>query len=362
METTDNFFQGKIAYDLLSIGLFLVALLGVYLIYKFVLNRLQIRASKTKTLVDDFIIDLLRVPVLWLLFWIIFKIFTAYSFLSTTSVYGTLSKIGDILLIATIGWILIKAVQALFYYLEHKLGVGSNETSRKNLTKLKIFERIVSVLITVLTIAAALMTFDQVRSIGVSLLTSAGIAGIIAGLAAQKSIGAIFAGIQIAITEPIRLDDQVIVEGQNGIIEEIKTTYVVVRLWDEKRLILPVNYFLDNPFQNWTRNSNNVLGTVFLYVDYNLPVNDLRNYLSIILKDHPKWDKRLANIQVTDSKENYMELRILLSGSDSGTNFDLQVDVREKMVKYINDNYPDSFVKMRIIGSTDSPSVKLKQV
>ena len=228
------------------------------------------------------------------------------------------------------------------------LDSADNLNARRNLTKMKIFEGLIVALITLLTIAACLMSFDQVRSIGISLLTSAGIAGIIVGFSAQKSIATFLAGVQIAITQPIRLDDVVIVEGEWGRIEEITLTYVVVKIWDERRLVLPVNYFIEKPFQNWTKSSSNIMGTIFLYTDYSMPVDALRKQLDILLQDHPQWDKRVANIQVTDSKEQYMELRILLSSTDSSSNWDLRVDIREKMINFINKEYPGSFAKKRV--------------
>lgn len=348
-----DFFNSEAGHIISSSVLFILTLALVYVVYSIVLRFLRRKAAKTKNRVDDFVIDLMRVPVLWLLFWITFRIFSAYSFLSKTSFYGTLSKIGNMLLILTIGWILIKVVRAIFYYYENKLNTDAADSakSRGGLTKMKIFEGIFVAIITVVTVALCLMTFDKIRAIGVGLLSSAGIAGIIAGFAAQKSIGAIFAGIQIALTQPIRLDDQVVVEGQNGIIEEITLTYVVVKLWDEKRLILPVNYFLDNPFQNWSRNSTNILGTVFLYTDYSIDVNAIRKQLNTILENHPKWDKRVANVQVTDIRDNCVEIRILLSSSTSGYNADLQVDVREKMIDFITKEYPGCLVKTRLEGA-----------
>lgn len=355
MNSFNDFINSDLYHKILSSVLFLITLIAVYLIYKFILNKLKKKAMKSATMVDDFIIDLLRIPVLWLLFWIVFRIFSAYSFISQTSFYGSLSKINNILLIGTIGWILIKVVRIMFYYFENRLDTKNPDdyNARRDLTKMKIFEGIFVALITVVTVAICLMTFDKVRAIGVSLLTSAGIAGIIAGFAAQKSIASVFAGIQIALTQPIRLDDQVIVEGQSGNIEEITLTYVVIKLWDEKRLILPVNYFLEQPFQNWTRNNSNILGTVFLYVDYSFPVDALRKQLAIFLDNNPKWDKRVSSIQVTDSKQNYMELRILLSSSNAGRNFDLQVEIREKMIAFINKEYPGCFVKTRVQTSTE---------
>lgn len=200
------------------------------------------------------------------------------------------------------------------------------------------------------------MTFEQARTIGLSLLTSAGIAGIIVGLAAQKSIGMILAGIQLAITQPIRLADVVIVEGEWERIEEIKLTYDVVKIWDERCLVLPVNYFLEKSFQNRTRSSADILGTIFLYVDYSFPVDELRKALHDFVENDPNWDKRVVNIQVTNSTDRYQELRILLSSSDASRNWDQKVAVKEKAIKFINENYPGSFAGIRI--KEDRPEKK----
>jgi len=330
--------------------LFVISLFVIYFVYRFALKTIRKKARKSERGIDNFIIDIFRVPLLWLLFWIVFSIFTSFSFIAETKFYATLAVFNRILLILSIGWVLIKVVKALFYYFQNRLDINTvdNLNARRELTKIKVFEGLFVALISFLTITACLMSFKEVRSIGISLLTSASIAGIIIGFAAQKSIATFFAGIQIAITQPIRLDDVVIVEGEWGRIEEITLTYVVVKIWDERRLVVPVNYFIDNPFQNWTKNSSDILGTVFLYTDYSVPVEALRTQLDIFLHDNLNWDKKVANIQVTDTKERYMELRILVSSIDSSKNWDLRVDIREKMIKYLNDYHPDCFVRMRI--------------
>lgn len=340
---------------LIGTGIFLLSIIITLVIYKFILRKLRNRTGKTRNAIDDFIVDLLRLPVLCLILGIELKIFSEL-FLSGTKYVAFISDLNNILLILTVGWMLIKGVRITFYYFQHRLDLNSenNLIARQNLTRMKIFEGIIVGIITVLIVAVCLMSFDKVRAVGVSLLTSAGIAGIIIGLAAQKSIGAIFAGIQIAITQPIRLDDVVVVEGEWGRIEEITLTYVVVKIWDERRLVLPVTYFLEKPFQNWTRTTSSLLGTVFLYVDYSFPVDSLREYLKEILETHPNWDRRVANIQVTDIKQNYKELRVLLSSINSSINWDLRVDIREKLIDFINTTYPGTFVKTRIL---DSPLV-----
>ena len=203
-----------------------------------------------------------------------------------------------------------------------------------------------------MALSLVLMSFEAVRKIGTGLLTSAGIAGIIVGFAAQKSLANLLAGFQIAFTQPIRIDDVVVVEGEFGNIEEITLTYVVVRIWDQRRLVLPINYFIEKPFQNWTRSSSEVLGTVFIYVDYTLPIEPVRAELERLATESPLWDKRVCKLHVTDAKEKTLELRALVSARDSGTAFDLRCDIREKLVDFIQKNYPDSLPKTRA-ESTD---------
>jgi small-conductance mechanosensitive channel len=187
-----------------------------------------------------------------------------------------------------------------------------------------------------------LMTFPAIRRFGASLLASAGVAGLIVGLAARETISSLLAGIQVALTEPIRLDDVVIVEGEWGRIEEIRMTYVVVRIWDERRLVVPLSYFIEKPFQNWTRKTANILGTVFLYVDYAVPVDEVREQLHRILKDSGLWDGKVWNLQVTDATERTMQLRALMSAPDSSTAWDLRCDVREKLIEFLQREYPGS--------------------
>jgi small-conductance mechanosensitive channel len=286
------------------------------------------------------------------------KLFT-HSFLNELSIFDTLNHINNILVIISIAWIGMKSVKAGTHLLQMKLNinVSDNLKARKSLTQLKVFENIADAIIVIVSISIILMTFDEAKNLGKSLLTSAGVLGIIVGFAAQKSIGMFLAGIQIAITQPIRLDDVVIVEGEWGRIEEITLTYVVVKIWDERRLMLPVNYFLEKPFQNWTRTSADILGTIFLYVGYDMPVQALREILPDLVKDNPNWDRRVANVQVTNTNERYKEIRILLSSSDASKNWDLRTEVREKVIDIIQAKNPESFVKIRLDNSTSKKSM-----
>jgi small-conductance mechanosensitive channel len=255
------------------------------------------------------------------------------------------------LIIFSIAWIATRLIKAGAYYLQNKLDVVSSDnlSARKRLTQIKVLIALSNSMIIVIAIAVGLLTFEKARTIGLSLLTSAGIIGIVVGFAAQKSLGLILAGIQIAFTQPIRLDDIVVVEGEWGRIEEITLTYVVVKIWDERRLILPVTWFLEKPFQNWTRTNSDITGSIFLYLDYSFPVEKIREAMPGMLKGNKDWDGRRWNVQVTNSTEQYKEVRILVSSADSSKNWDLKTELREKLIDFINENYPDSFAKIRIL-------------
>ncbi|TRO66694.1 mechanosensitive ion channel family protein [Christiangramia sabulilitoris] len=275
-----------------------------------------------------------------------------FMFEATKTIVGHISKIG---LIGSIAWFLILTFKVLKKQMLKKYDVGSenNLKARKVYTQYMILENIIIFIIVILAMGIALMSFDSIRSIGVSVLTSAGIAGIIIGLAAQKAIATLLAGIQIAITQPIRVDDVVIVEGEWGWIEEINLTYVVVRVWDKRRLVVPTTYFIEKTFQNWTRNSADILGTVYLFVDYDLPVDVVRKEQTRLLNSTGLWDGKVDVLQVTNTTEKTVELRVLVSAKDSPTAWDLRVFLREKLLDFIQKNYPDSLPKARISIKND---------
>jgi small-conductance mechanosensitive channel len=326
-----------------------VLLLIIFFIYRRVFLFFRKKVSLTQGKFDDFILELFKIPALWGIYWIILKIFT-HQFLNHLPIFPYLLHINTLLFIFSVTWIVIQSIKAGTYYLQNRLDIGAtdNLNARKSLTQIKVFKNIVNSIIIIIAIAISLLTFEEAKTIGLSLLTSAGIFGIIIGFAAQKSIGMILAGIQIAITQPIRLDDVVIVEGEWGRIEEITLTYVVVKIWDERRLILPVSWFLEKPFENWTRSNADITGTIFLYVDYNFPVNSIRDVLPEMLNGNPNWDGRIWNVQVTKTTEGYKEIRILLSSSDASKNWDLRATIREKLIDFVHDNYPNTFAKIRI--------------
>jgi len=253
-------------------------------------------------------------------------------------------------IIFCITWLLIKAINLTREIIlrHYDMGEKDNLKARKVYTQFRVLERIVIFIVILIAIAIALMTFEGIKRIGISLFASAGVAGIIIGFAAQKLLGSILAGFQIALTQPIRIDDVVIVENEWGWIEEITLTYVVVRIWDKRRLIVPTTYFIEKPFQNWTRVSSDILGTVFIYTDYQVPIAELRKEFTRILEESGLWDGKVNVMQVTNATEKTVEIRALMSTADSPTAWDLRVLVREKLISFLQENYPESLPRMRV--------------
>ena len=270
--------------------------------------------------------------------------------LKDTDLFSSAGQFISVLLIFCGAWIVINAIKISRFFIlkKYDLSEKDNLQARKIYTQFRIIERILIFLIIFISIALALMTFESIRRIGVSLFASAGVAGIILGLAAQRALATILAGFQIAITQPIRLDDVVIVEGEWGWVEEITLTYVVVRIWDKRRLVVPTTYFIEKPFQNWTRVSADILGTVFIFADYTMPVGELRNEFEKYLQETELWDKKVGNVQVTNATSQTLEIRFLMSALDSPTLWDLRVLIREKLIDYLQKNHPDKLPRTRI--------------
>ncbi len=258
-------------------------------------------------------------------------------------------NISHILIIFSFVTIAIRAVNVVqdFLYEKYDTSKTDNIKERRVRTQLSFVKKILVVVIIIIALAIVLLNFESVRKYGTALLTSAGIAGIIIGFAAQKTLGNLLAGFQIAFTQPIKIDDVVIVENEWGWIEEINLTYVVVKIWDLRRLVVPITYFVDHPFQNWTRTTADLLGSVFLYVDYNVPLKKLREKFDAVLEESSLWDKKAKVLQVTESTERSMQIRLLMSARNSPEAWDLRCEVREKMIDFIQKNYPESLPKMR---------------
>jgi len=254
-----------------------------------------------------------------------------------------------LLLIGACTYLAVNATYLLGAYIadRQEMTAADNLAARRIVTQVRVLQNVALVVIGVLGFSCALMTFDGVRQVGVSLLASAGIAGVVLGFAAQKSIGTLLAGIQIAISQPVRLEDVVVVEGEWGRIEEIALTYVVVRIWDLRRLIVPITYFIEKPFQNWTRVSSEILGTVFLRVDYTVSVGSVREELDRLLAGNDLWDQKVASVQVTEMTPNGLELRVLVSASDASKCWDLRCQLRERLVDFIRREAPGALARVR---------------
>jgi small-conductance mechanosensitive channel len=260
-----------------------------------------------------------------------------------------------ILLIIAFSFLIVRGINAVQSALmsRHRLDVPDNLSARRIYTQVSVIRKIIVTAVVILATGSILMMFDPVRQFGTSILASAGIAGIVIGFAAQKTLGNVLAGIQIALTQPVLIDDVVVVEGEFGQIEEITLTYVTVRTWDLRRMILPITYFVEKPFQNWSRVSTELLGTVILYLDYQAPMGELRKELKRLVENNPKWDKRVCGLQVTDAKQSTIEVRALVSARDAGKLGDLRAEVREGLIQFLVRNYPGSLPRQRSLNVDD---------
>lgn len=259
--------------------------------------------------------------------------------------------------IASVGWAIVVLTELAgnIIFARYSMDSPDNLSARRVRTQTQVLQRIASLTVSIVTVAIMLMTFPEVRHVGVSLLASAGLAGLVVGMAARSTFSNLIAGIQVALTQPMRIEDAVVLEGEWGWIEEINTTYVVVRLWDLRRLVVPLSYFIEKPFQNWTRTTANLLGTVTIYADYSVPVQELREELHRILETTELWDKKTWALQVTDATEHTIQIRALMSARNGPAAFDLRCYVRERLVHLLQDKYPLALPKRRkqLIGAAE---------
>ncbi len=286
------------------------------------------------------------------------QLFVVVAFLVTAlpvSGFGdaTTAVIGQILLVVFIllvGYSATRAVSILSntYLGRVSLDAEDNLVARKHTTQVRILTRAADILIVLVTVGTALMTFGPVRQYGVSLFASAGAASLVVGLAARPLLTNLIAGVQIAVTQPIRMEDAVIVEGEWGWVEEITATYVVVRLWDWRRMILPISYFLEKPFQNWTHSSASLIGTVFVYADWRTQVAPLREKLEEFARASTLWDGKVVNLQVSDASEQTMQIRMLVSARNAPQCWDLRCEIREKMIDHLQSTMPDMLPRTRV--------------
>ena len=259
------------------------------------------------------------------------------------------SRAASVAFIAALTWLVVRGIGGVADGVVqlHPANVSDNLGARRVQTQARVLARTVMFIVCVIGLGAALMTLPNVRQIGASLLASAGVAGLVAGIAARPVLGNLIAGLQIALTQPIRLDDVVIMEGEWGRIEEITSAYVVVKIWDERRLVVPLQWVVEHPFQNWTRSSSSLLGSVFLWLDYRVALEPLRAELTRVCKADPAWDGRVAILQVVETSERAMQVRVLVSSADAPSGWDLRCRVREALVTFVQRTDPAGLPRLR---------------
>jgi small-conductance mechanosensitive channel len=317
-------------------------------------------SSRADSDVGQWLVKFLRLPLQLLAATVLFRLTLPVATLSG-GLEETVRHILAILLILGTGWLLIALTSVLDEFIDKRfvIEIRDNLTARRMHTKFLVLRRVLVIIVCVITGGALLMTFPAIRQLGAGLLASAGIVGIVLGIAARPTVETLIAGVQLALTEPIRLDDVVVVEGEWGRIEEINATHVAIRIWDDRRLIVPVSYFLTQPFQNWTRVTADVTGQVTLEVDYTTPVEEVRAAAGRIVEASPHWDRRFWNLQVVEAGERTIRLRVLASAGDSSSAWDLRCEIREKLIGFLQERHPEALPRLRAAlegGPTPEPA------
>lgn len=328
----------------ICIGVVIISLAAYWLLKRIIQRLTRSNKKDINFFRKDWQKFLLIIAVLLLLY------FAEWFFLIPKAYSDYYSHLLTLLVIISLTWLAIRTLYAVREHLVKRAEKSSidNINTRALRTKLNILLKIAVFAVGIVGGATALMTFPKIQQLGISILASAGVAGIIIGFAAQKSLSNLLAGIQIALTQPIRIDDVVIVDGEWGNIEEITLTYVVVRIWDRRRLIVPITYFVEKIFQNWTRISADLMGTVFIYVDYTAALSEIRAALDAILIGTDLWDGKIKNLSVTDTTAQTMEVRVLVSAADSSKLWELRCYVREKLITFLQQKYPVYLPKTRL--------------
>ena len=336
--------NGWVRWGTAVVGSLILALMLHYVIFR-VAGSI---AGKTGSIVDNALVKHLRSPVRALLPLLAVTVALPEAPLKH-EVAEAIQKFFSLCLIASFAWGVIALAGAMREVVsaKYRVDVPDNLAAREMATRINMLQRVIVILVAGFAASAMLMSFPSLRHLGTSLLASAGVAGIVMGLAARPALSNLIAGVQLAFTQPIRIDDVVIVEGEWGWVEEIRTTYVVVRIWDLRRLVLPLSYFIEKPFQNWTRVTADLLGTVFLYADYTVPLEEVRQELKRILDSTDMWDGKVWGLQVTDASDRTIQMRALMSAPNSGTAWNLRCHVREKLITFLQTRHPQSLPKTR---------------
>jgi small-conductance mechanosensitive channel len=341
----------------IALGVLVVAVLVALLVHAIIYAVARRVTKRTPGVADSSIVRRTRGAARWVFIFFAIRLTMPVFFygpegedpILAVGFHDPIRHLLAVLLIAAITWFIIRIVSVADDVIleRYQLDVEDNLAARRVHTQTRVLSRTIMIIVGIIGASAALMTFPSVRQIGASLLASAGLAGLVLGFAARPTLGNLIAGLQLALTQPIRLDDVVIVEGEWGRIEEITATYVVVRIWDERRLVVPLQFFIEQPFQNWTRTRADILGTVFIYTDYTVPVDAIRTKLREIVEVMSQWDQRVCVVQVTNATERTVEVRALVSAANSGAAWELRCAVRERLIRWLQEEYPHALPRDR---------------
>lgn len=326
-------------------------LLGVWMLIRLARRAVQVMdrwSNRRTSLFERFLMPFfLRCLAALAPVFLLFSLFPL--FVTSQEMADALRSLSSLLLIGSVAAVLIYGVNSTERLLSERYQFSDEDfTARKVHTQITVLRKLINFLIVILAVASMLMVFDKVRQLGASILASAGIIGVILGFAAQKVLGNLIAGIQIALTQPIQLNDAVIVEGEWGWVEELTLTFIVIRLWDLRRLVLPITYFVENPFENWTKRDKDLLGTVILYADFHLPMEPLREEACRLAEASPLWNGRVCVVQMLEMNEYNMQIRVLVSATGGPNAFDLRCHMREGLIRFITERYPECLPRTRI--------------
>ena len=333
------------------LALAVAATLAALLLHWVVFRLLRRVVGRTRSEADEMLVRRLAMPTRFALV-ALALVLTAREIPAFETVW---ERVAGFVMPAVIGWIALAILQALIEAMKLRadISVEDNLAARRQRTKLTMLSRIATFIIIFVTVGLVLLSIPGVRDIGVTLVASASLAGLAVGAAAQPALKSLIAGVQMALTEPINIDDAVVLEGEWGWIEDIRTTYVVVKIWDERRMVVPTSYFLEKPFQNWTKQTANLLGTVFLHLDPKANIGPIREEFYRQVEANERWDGRVKVVQVTDTTRDSKEVRLLMSAKNSPTLFDLRCDIREGMMEWLADNRPQDFAKLRLVETNE---------
>jgi small-conductance mechanosensitive channel len=355
-------FWGRGLTAILYAGWIIALLWLVFRAIRAVEKRMRLWAERTRSLLGKIVVPIvghslrLSVPLLGVILLLpLLKLPENWAWVTQKGV--------GILFIIALSFLIVHGINAMQAALlsQQRLDLPDNLSARRIYTQVSVIRKIIISAVIIIATGSVLMLFDPVRQFGTSILASAGIAGIVIGFAAQRTLGNVLAGIQIALTQPLLIDDIVVVEGEFGQIEEITLTYVTVRTWDLRRIVLPITYFVEKPFQNWSRVSTDLLGAVILYLDYQAPIGELRKELKRLVESNPKWDGKVCGLQVTDTKQTTIEVRALVSSTDPGKLSDLRCEVREGLIEFLCRNHPESLPRQRSVSEPADEEIQHRE-